>query len=159
MKPTAYLETSVISHLVGKTPNHVVTAGHQQSTRDWWNFRRDEYQLFISLFVTDEIERGDAKLAAERMSMVADLEMLPILAPVEDLGDKILRATGLPAKARIDANHLAISAAHGMQYLLTWNMRHIANVFIRDRIEKACAAAGYKCPIICSPEQLVRRYE
>jgi hypothetical protein len=159
MKPTAYIETSVVSHLVGKTPNHLVTAGHQQSTRDWWNFRRHEYQLFISLFVVDEIERGDPKLAAERMSIVEDMEMLPVVPSIEELAEKILRATGLPEKARIDVSHIAISAVHRMGYLLTWNMRHIANVFIRERIEKVCASAGLKCPLICTPEHLVRRYE
>lgn len=60
----------------------------------------------------------------------------------------------LPPKARVDALHVAMAAAHGMDYLLTWNCKHIANASLRGRIEDFCRAAGFEPPIICTPLEL-----
>ena len=53
-----------------------------------------------------------------------------------------------------DALHIAVAAVNGMDYLLTWNCKHIANVALRLRIEAVCRAAGYEPPLICTPEEL-----
>jgi hypothetical protein len=60
----------------------------------------------------------------------------------------------LPAKAADDAAHIAIAAVRGMNYLLTWNCRHIANAVMRPKLEGLCLAEGYRCPIICTPPEL-----
>jgi hypothetical protein len=59
----------------------------------------------------------------------------------------------VPPKAADDALHLAIAAANGVEYLVTWNCRHLANATMREQIEAACRAAGYRPPIICTPEE------
>ena len=61
----------------------------------------------------------------------------------------------MPEAAADDATHIALAAAHGMDYLLTWNCRHINNHRIRMRIEQACEAAGLGCPDICTPTELM----
>ena len=61
----------------------------------------------------------------------------------------------MPDVAADDATHMALAAAHGMDYLLTWNCRHINNHRIRTRIEQACEAAGLVCPDICTPTELM----
>lgn len=67
----------------------------------------------------------------------------------------LLRNRTLPPNARIDALHVAIAVVHGMDYLLTWNCRHIANAPIRGKIEAVCREAGMQPPIICTPEELL----
>ena len=61
----------------------------------------------------------------------------------------------VPAKARADAAHIAIAAVHGMDYLLTWNCRHIANAVTRKRIDQLLRGAGYEAPVLCTPEELL----
>ena len=62
----------------------------------------------------------------------------------------------IPPKAADDATHLGLAAAHGLDYLLTWNCRHINNPTLRRRIERACVACGLECPVICSPVELLK---
>jgi len=69
--------------------------------------------------------------------------------------EQILRAALVPAKARADAAHIAIAAVHGMDYLLTWNCRHIANAVTRKRIDQLLRGAGYEAPVLCTPEELL----
>ena len=71
-----------------------------------------------------------------------------------DLAEELVRAGALPAKAFEDALHIAIAADQKIPYLLTWNLRHMANATMRPLIETVCAGKGYKAPILCTPEEL-----
>jgi len=62
-------------------------------------------------------------------------------------------------KARTDAAHIAIAAVHGMDFLVTWNCRHIANAEKEPHIREVCARHGWRCPEICTPEQLLPKEE
>ena len=155
MKPAVYLETSVLGYITSRFSRDLVTAGRQQITRDWWHTERDRYQLFVSLFVLDESEAGDPEAAAERAEV---LKGVPLIEPddkADRLADRLMREVPLPEKAIVDAAHIAIAAVNGMDYLLTWNFKHIANAVLRDRIEYTCRASGYKPPTICTPEELL----
>ena len=91
-------------------------------------------------------------------SIAAALHGIPMLTvgrEVAPLARTLLRGGALPAKARIDAVHVAIAATNGIDYLLTWNMRHLANAVIRGKIEERCRKAGVRPPIICTPEELM----
>ena len=152
MKPLVYIETSIPSYLTARPSRDVVGAGRQQITLDWWKVR-DRFQLFVSDAVLVEAGRGDHFAARLRLQA---LDGIPILAPnleAEDLTIALLREAGLPAKAEVDAGHIAIAAVHGMEYLLTWNCRHIANVMLRPQIEAVCRDRGFLPPLICTPEE------
>jgi hypothetical protein len=103
----------------------------------------------------DESEAGDAEAATERSEV---LKYLPIIEPDERavvLAARLMREVPLPAKAIVDAAHIAVAAVGGMDFLLTWNFKHIANASLRDRIEHVCRASGYSPPVICTPEELL----
>jgi hypothetical protein len=70
-----------------------------------------------------------------------------------EVADALLAATALPEIAERDAQHIGVSAVHGMDYLLTWNCRHLANAMLRDKIEEVCEEAGLRPPKICTPEE------
>jgi hypothetical protein len=155
MKPALYLETSIIGYLTSRFSRDLITAGRQQLTRDWWLMERHRYDIFISPFVLDEVEAGDAGAAAERAEV---LRNLPLIEPEEQasmLATRLMREVPLPEKAVVDAAHIAVAAVSGMDFLLTWNFKHIANAVLRDRIEHICRASGYKPPVICTPEELL----
>ena len=151
---TVYVETTIVSYLVAGPSKDVVQAAHQQVTRDWWA-GRDRFDLFVSAAVVAEARRGDKSAAARRLSAVSAIPQLSAGPRVGLLVQSLLRAGVLPARARVDAVHVAIAASHGVDYLLTWNLRHLANAALRGKIDEACRAAGLVPPIICTPEELM----
>jgi predicted nucleic acid-binding protein len=157
VKPRVYLETSVISYLVGRLSRDVVVLGNQELTREWWANRRAEYDVFISEVVVGEVSIGDAELALQRLRLAEQLPLLGVTEQAEHLAPLLLAAAGLAPNAATDALHMAIAAVHGMDYLLSWNCSHIANAAIRRSIEKQCRASGYEPPVICTPQELTVR--
>lgn len=157
MKPRVYLETSVVSYLVGRLSRDVIVLGNQELTREWWANRREEYDLFISEVVIGEAGIGDPTLASQRLTVAEDIPLLAVTEEAERLAPLLLKAAGLAPNAETDALHMAVAAVHGMHYLLSWNCRHIANATIRRAIERQCRASGYEPPVICTPQELVER--
>jgi predicted nucleic acid-binding protein len=155
MSPKAYLETSVVSYLTARPSRDLVRAAHQQVTREWWASRGD-FSLFISQFVLDEAAAGDVDAAAQRLEALRDATILDITEEAIRLASNLVVGGGLPTKARVDALHVAIAAVHGMDFLLTWNCKHIANAATRTRIEDLCRADGFEPPIICTPLELAK---
>ena len=130
-----------------------MAAAHQQVTRDWW-ITRQSFDLFASQFVLDEASAGDEGAAARRLAALADVVVLEVTENAILLAERLIAGGGLPAEARVDALHVAMAAVHGMDYLLTWNCRHIANATLRGKIEGLCREAGFEPPIICTPLEL-----
>jgi hypothetical protein len=154
MKPSVYIETTIVSYLVADPSKDLVQAAHQTVTRDWWT-RRGRFELFVSAAVVAEARRGNAAQAARRLAALSGIPLLSAGAQVGSLVRILLRTGALPARARGDAVHVAIAAVNGTDYLLTWNLRHLANASIRGRIDAACRQAGLVPPIICTPEELM----
>ena len=157
MPPRIYLETSLISYVVGRPSRDLITQANQELTREWWEMERQKYELFISELVVREAEVGDPSAVRSRLTLVAPLPRLSTPREVELLAPVLLRAAGLSSNAATDALHMALAAVHGMQYLLTWNCKHIANAVIRRAVERQCIAAGYDPPVICTPQELMAR--
>ena len=153
--PTLYLETTIPSYLVARRSPLARIAADQQTTQDWWDFHRHEYDMFVSEAVLDEAGDGDPALAAKRMAVLAGIPRLQITPEADAFVERLLRSDIIPPKAAADAVHLALSAVHGIEFLLTWNCRHIHNLKLERRIEAVCEAFGFACPIICTPAELM----
>lgn len=150
-----YLETTIPSYLVARPSRDPIVAGQQAATRQWWEKQRQAYDLFVSAFVEIEARRGDTEMATKRMATIEPLPRLPVTDSIRTLAAEIL-ATGLiPAKGAVDAAHVAVATVHRMEILLTWNCRHIHNIAISRQLEKICARAGWVCPVICTPFDLL----
>jgi len=155
MKPRVYLETTIPSYLTAWPSRDLVRAAHQQITRDWWDRRREEFELYISQVVLRECQAGDATAAAERFKILQDLPLLEQTEEATRLAQALVDRVPLPERAAVDALHVAIAAVHGVDYLLTWNCTHIANATLRDPIESVCRENGYEPPAICTPDELL----
>jgi len=155
VKPKVYVETTVVSYLTAWPSRDLVRAAHQQVTREWWT-TRDKFDLFVSQFVLDEAAAGDEDAAAQRLAALQEVALLDVTEDAILLAEKLVAGDGLPAKARVDALHVAMATAPGMNYLLTRNCKHIANASLRSRIEELCRAAGFEPPVICTPLELVK---
>ncbi len=152
---TVYIETTIVSYLTAWPSRDLVRAAHQQITREWWETRRADFALYVSQLVLDEAAAGDAAAAAERLRTLAAIPLLEYRPPTLPLAESLERALQLPAPARGDALHVAVCAANGMEYLLTWNCRHLANAALAPGIEQACRSHGVAGPRIVTPEQLL----
>lgn len=155
MKPTVYVETSIVSYLAARASRDIIVAGQQQTTRLWWDERSRQFDLVTSEFVLREAALGDAAAADRRKQLLFGMRILASTAEVESLASLLLTKSGLPRKAALDAAHVAVATVHGVDFLVTWNCAHIANAVLRPRIESACRDAGYKSPTICTPFELM----
>ena len=155
MKPSVYLETSIISYLAARPSRDPLIAAHQQVTRDWWTTAPNRYELFISEAVVEEVGGGDQDAASKRLALVAGIPSLLVTPENIRLGQRIAREASLPTKAGIDALHVAIAADHRIGLLLTWNCKHIASPTFRPRIESVCRAAGLTPPEITTPYEML----
>ena len=155
MKESVYLETTVISYLTAWLSRDLIRAAHQQITQEWWQRRRNDFELFVSEFVINEASAGDTEASEERLVALEGIPLLDVNLEAENLAKNLITEKALPAKAVTDALHIAVASVHGVNYLLSWNCKHIANAEMRSVIEKVCQEGGYKCPEICTPEELL----
>lgn len=154
-KPSVYLETTVISYLVGwLSRDSPLVASNQEFTREWWMTQRDKYELFASPVVVDEVSKGDDELATQRLAHLAAVQLLEVTLEARRLAARLVRGAALPAKAEIDALHIAVATINGVAYLVSWNCTHIVNAVTLPRVYEICRANGYEPPFICTPQQL-----
>jgi hypothetical protein len=154
MKPRVYVETSVISYLTSRASRDLIVAAHQEITRNWWEGRTDAYELYISKYVTDEASQGDADAAQKRLFALQDMPELATSDDVEGLAEQLILKGAFPKNSRLDALHLAVSAVQGMDLLLTWNFKHLANAIAILRAEAICRNCGFEPPRILTPLQM-----
>jgi hypothetical protein len=150
-----YVETTVISYLASRPSRDVVVAGRQQVTQAWWETRRPAFDVVVSQLVLDEAGAGDPQAAERRLTLVAGLPLLEITSAVESLAASLIEEVPLPPQAGADAAHIAVAASHGVDFVLTWNVAHIANAVLRRRVEAVCRRHGYVAPILCTPDELM----
>jgi hypothetical protein len=154
--PIVYLETTVLSYysnaLSKKDPK---IAAEQQITRDWWKNALPKCDPRVSLYVLDEISKGDPKEAAKRLELVREMMILGETELIKQLAKAYLKKLPIPKRAEADAYHLAISSAHETNFLLSWNCKHIANAMMYPTIRKINEHYGLESPIICTPMELM----
>ena len=150
-----YLETTIPSYLTARPATQVIQAGHQLSTRRWWDEYRESFELFTSLVTIQEAGEGNEEAARKRLESLEHIPLLAVTAEAEFIAKQLLEAQLLPVSAVRDALHIAVAVFHEMDFLLTWNIRHIANAQIRKKLRVFVESMGYSLPTICSPEELL----
>lgn len=155
MKKRVYLETTFISYLTARPSRDLIQAARQELTREWWERRRDDFELYISRFVVDEAAGGDPDAAEKRLQILNDLPQLAVTEEAILLGENLIREGALPEKSATDGLHIAVATVHEMDVLLTWNCRHLANAEILGVVNRFIRSKGFEAPIICTPEELM----
>ena len=152
--PCVYIETSIVSYLTARDSPSLVGAARQLLTRRWWD-RRYEFRLFVSDVVLRECSAGDSIAAARRLDSLLNLTSLATTEQCADIAESLITRKTLPLKAVEDALHIAVSTVHGMDILLTWNCKHIANPIVQKAIASYLETVGLLLPFICTPEELL----
>jgi hypothetical protein len=154
MKERVYIETSVISYLSGRLSRDVIIVGRQEITREIWPLLLKQFDCYISSLVQEEIEGGDPEAASSRIAAIAGVATLTISNEARDLAKAIVENGLIPRQFAEDALHIAIAAMHGVDYLLTWNFKHLNNVQTKVKIADFIEDCGYEPPLVCSPDEL-----
>jgi predicted nucleic acid-binding protein len=133
----------------------VVAAGHQQISLDWWERRRNDFEVVASQLVVKEAGQGNPEMARRRLELLAGLPLLEVTEAAQELAIAIVQKGLLPQTAYPDALHIGTAAVHEVDYLLTWNCAHIANAEILPRVALISESFGWALPYICTPEELL----
>ena len=108
----------------------------------------------MSQLVLDEAGAGNEEAAAERLGLLDGIPLLDVTNPqIDPIADALLAAHLLPDKARSDAMHVATATVHRVDYLLTWNCKHIANAETLPGVYRLLTDMGYSPPLIVTPEE------
>ena len=103
----------------------------------------------------NEARAGDTDAAQDRLAALEFVTLLDATSEAAELAQHLIESGAFPKTAAEDAAHIAIAVTNGVEYLVTWNCRHIANATKRSQIERVCRNAGYEPPIICTPDELM----
>ena len=156
MKQKLYIETSVVSYLAARPSRDLLIAARQQATAELWSrLHSSELAGFVSTLVHQEAQHGDQEQARKRLDALSALAVLDIDQEAQILAEQILAAKAVPAEYPDDALHMAVAAVNGMDVLVTWNFAHLNNPVARMRIRQIVEDNGYRCPEVCSPEELL----
>lgn len=151
---TVYVETSILSYLTARASKNLIVVAHQELTKEWWKTRH-RFELFISEVVLNEILLGNPEAVKRRIDIITGLPLIELTEQSRQFAHHLIRLNLVPQKALADALHIAIAATTSMDYLLTWNCKHIANAVTRPRIENLCREMNMIPPVICTPEELL----
>jgi hypothetical protein len=157
--PTVYIETSIVSFLRENPKAAPDSVLRQQITRAWWDFHRHRYDLVTAQYVVDECNTGNSRFASERLEYLAQIPLLSLDEAIDRLAAEILLRSILPADALLDALHIACAAVNRVDYLLTWNCKHIANPMILPRVFRTLDDFGLPFPVICTPKDMMDEFD
>jgi len=152
---SVYLETSIPSYLTSRPSRDIRAAAWQSVTQQWWEQCRGSYELFTSELVISEAAEGHPDAAKKRLASLCGINELFIDSEAEKLAEKLITQGGFPSVAEVDALHVAIASVQGIDLFLTWNCRHINNAEKKPVVRRICAEAGYVCPEICTPQEIL----
>jgi hypothetical protein len=144
-----------VSYLTARPTSDLLAAAWQKITSDWWDTQSDRFNLYTSSVVVEEAGRGNPDAVSRRLNALSGIPLLAITEAVIALSKAFIQEGALPSKALGDSLHIALATVHGMDYLLTWNCRHIDNAEMKPVVRTVCANHGYVCPEICTPQELM----
>ena len=152
---SVYLETSIFSYLTARPSRDLQASAWQQASLQWWEQALPLYEAFISEIVVAEASGGDPEAVKRRLKAISQFPELPLDRTAEKLASQLIAEGGFPEKAEVDALHVAIATVHEVDFFLTWNCRHINNAETKPIIRTICLKAGFQCPEICTPQELL----
>ena len=152
-KLKVYLETSFVSYLTGGETDNARIASEQAYSRQWWSQERPKCDVFASVYTSAESEKGNSWMVDRRKRILEDVLQLDFDEDkVIDLAQKLLDGHALPTGEGTDALHIAVAAVTGMDVVLSWNCKHIANPHTLPKTRAIITKAGFPCPQVMTPK-------
>ncbi|MDE0683494.1 MAG: type II toxin-antitoxin system VapC family toxin [Candidatus Poribacteria bacterium] len=159
IKPKVYIETTIVSYLVARSSTDATLSVRQRVTRQFWEDYSDNFEFIVSDVVITEIRQGDEIAAQRRIDALAGLTLLELSPEAVILALGLINAGAVPPHSLPDAQHIAVAVVNGIEYLTSWNYKHIVNETKRQHIDQVCQAAGYHPTILCTPAELIEEIQ
>jgi len=158
MLKRVYIETTIPSFHAEtrRQPDRVV---RRDWTREWWDTRRQDFELVTSIAVIEELQQGSHPHKEAALQLIAELPLLPAVQAIDTIVDEYIAHRVMPADPRGDALHLALASYHHCHFLLTWNCRHLANANKYEHIRYVNTELGIFSPILTTPVELLQEEE
>ena len=158
-KPKVYVETTVVSYLVARLSHDATLAARQQATQQLWTEHFDNFEFVVSDIVLTEVSEGDAMAVQRRLEVLVGLTVLNISPDANMLAQNLIDAGAIPQNLRPDAQHIAIATVNSIEYLISWNYKHIVNETKRQLINQVCRASGFQPTTLCTPIELIEEIQ
>lgn len=152
-KPTVYLDSNILSMLFYRGSD-VRAVGWQVATWDWWETEGSHFRVFTSRYILTELATGEYPGQAQALALVRRQTFLLRTREAKALAARYLGERLIPESKLGDAVQLALATAHGMDYLLTWNCAHLANVETQRRLREVNRRLGLRSPLLVSPDMM-----
>ena len=159
IKPKIYIETIVVSYLVARPSADATLDARQRVTRQFWENYSDNFEFIVSDVVITEIRQGDEIAAQRRIDALVGLTVLEMSPEAVVLALELINAGAIPKESQTDAQHIAVAVVNGIEYLTSWNYKHIVNETKRQHIDQVCRTAGYRPTIPCTPVELIEEMQ
>lgn len=155
MRQIIYVETTVISLYTARMSNDLIKAARLQLTQEWWETILPNYDCVISPYVIQEIRNGDKSAAEKRLTVSMGFGVLATSDFTEELAQEYFKKSGIPKKSLLDCYHLASAATSGVDFIVSWNFKHIANPSIRKIFREINDKHNLVSPEISTPEEML----
>jgi predicted nucleic acid-binding protein len=152
--PRVYIETSIPSFYCGSRTDPESVA-RRNWTQHWWDFKRENYELFTGSAVLEELARWDSPFRSAALSLLKDVPLLPTEPPVAEIVETYIRHSVMPTDPSSDALHLALASYHKCEFLVTWNCKHLANAHKFRHIRRINTLLGLYVPALVTPLELL----
>jgi hypothetical protein len=153
-RKSLYIESTIPSYATARVSRDIIIAGKQTMTKQFWEDERQKYDLFVSDYVVEDCEKGDKDAAKKRIEYIAGIPVYPKTAEIDALGEIYYELLEIPEKAKEDCFHLATCVVERIDYLLTWNCKHLGSVSQR-KIQMYNDRNGLWTPALITPENLL----
>jgi predicted nucleic acid-binding protein len=148
--PSVYIETTIPSYYFETRRTHEAITW-RAATRRWWEQARSAYELVTSGFVIDELSASPEHKSGPGLSLLSKVRVLPEHPRLAQVVEHYTRHRLMPADAVGDAAHLAMCALHKIDYLLTWNCRHLANANKVEHLRVINTRLKLHIPVLTTP--------
>jgi predicted nucleic acid-binding protein len=155
---SVYLETTIPSFAAARHSRDLIIAGHQAATMQFWENERHKYRLYISQYVIDECVDGDKEAAQRRFAFVKDIKVIPISDKIKALSEIYQKLLDIPERAKLDCFHLSVCVEAKMDYLLTWNCKHLG-IQIFSKINEYNSKNNLWTPLLVTPDDFIEAEE
>lgn len=149
------LLTPIMTPITARSARSLLQASRQVATQEWWDSGCSGFDLVTSTETLNESGEGDPEMAGARLALLQGIRVLPVTESAAGLARTLVASGLVPAVASPDAVHIALASVHHIDFLVTWNFKHIANPHIRERMRTAINDSGFRMPVMCSPEELL----
>ena len=150
-----YFETSFFGYLTSRPSRDLLKAARQQVTLDLWDLRRTAFTPLISGLVLQEAALGDSQAALLRLQACEQADSLQVSLEAQSLGQRLMNVGAVPQTEPEDALHLALATLAQVDYIVTWNFKHMVGPSAKALLVRHIERLGYAAPLIATPEELL----